>query len=102
MKVDMPRNSNSSNSKPMPFKPIMPPMAPVSFNTPSLFQSVKEGFGFGLGSTIARNLFSTRTESLHNTSHIALVEKEQKKTKEFKQCMETSNNNYDECVRHLE
>lgn len=101
----MPRKSNSSSNsnqnKLMPFKPIMPPMAPVSLNTPSLFQSVKEGFGFGLGSTIARNIFSTRSEPAHNTSHVA--EKTQKKQiQEFKQCMEISNNNYEECVRHLE
>ena len=84
----------------------MPPMAPVSGNTPSLFQSVKEGFGFGLGSTIARNLFSTRPESVHNRTQdtaTATVKKDQQKhVQEFKQCMETSNNNYEECVRHLE
>ena len=81
-------------------------MAPVSGNTPSLFQSVKEGFGFGLGSTIARNLFSARPESAHRTQDTAAartVKKDQQKhVQEFKQCMETSNNNYEECVHHLE
>lgn len=85
-------------------------MAPVSGNTPSLFQSVKEGFGFGVGSTIARNLFSARPESAHHRTQdtataaaARTVKKDQQKhVQEFKQCMETSNNNYEECVHHLE
>ena len=87
----------------------MPPMAPVSLNTPSLFQSVKEGFGFGLGSTIARNIFSSHEPVHHRSQDTAIaaatatVKKDQQKhVQEFKQCMETSNNNYEECVRHLE
>jgi hypothetical protein len=49
-----------------------------------LFSSIKQGFGFGMGSSIAHNIFD---RTVHTTD----------KTTEFKQCMEKTYNNYEEC-----
>ena len=62
----MPRSHNSSkpaflSKPPMRPPPIMGPIMPtqsstVSSGTPSFTQSVKEGFSFGLGASVARNV----------------------------------------------
>lgn len=57
---------------------------------PNLFSSIKQGFGFGVGSSIAHNIFDSKeTKPLHPVID---------KTTEFKQCMEKTFNNYEECA----
>jgi hypothetical protein len=74
----MPRNSGSKPSSYNPSKPyssvIMPrfhsPLGPTfaaSLGTPviqrpSLFTSIKEGFGWGIGTSIARNMFESKPQ----------------------------------------
>jgi hypothetical protein len=59
-----------------------------------LFSSIKQGFGFGIGSSIAHNIFdSEATKSLPPRLHPVID-----KTTEFKQCMEKTYNNYEECA----
>ena len=61
--------------------------------TPSLFSSVKQGFGFGIGSSIAHSIFGSRpAQPLRPLDPVI------DKTREFKQCMEKTYNNYEECV----
>ena len=55
---------------------------------PSLFSSVKQGFGFGVGSSFAHNIFDTKAAKPVNPVT--------DKTTEFKQCMEKTYNNYEE------
>jgi hypothetical protein len=87
----MPRSTN----KPLLSKPVAstPQVNTPQVNTPalsiqqpSLFSSIKQGFGFGMGSSIAHNIFDSKV-----VHHVA------DKTTEFKQCMEKTYNNYDEC-----
>jgi hypothetical protein len=60
---------------------------------PSLFSSVKQGFGFGIGSSIAHSIFGSRpAQPLRPLDPVI------DKTREFKQCMEKTYNNYEECV----
>lgn len=54
----------------------------------SLFSSIKQGFGFGMGSSIAHNIFNSRA--------VHVKDKTIDKSTEFKQCMEKTNN-YEEC-----
>ena len=56
---------------------------------PTLFNSMKQGFGFGVGSSIARNLFE----------HKPPVKSDP--TAEFKRCMERTFNNYETCEIYL-
>ena len=60
---------------------------------PNLFSSIKEGFGFGIGSSIAHNIFDSKEAKP--------LQPVLDKTKEFKQCMEKTYNNYEECVAIL-
>lgn len=60
---------------------------------PSLFSSVKQGFGFGIGSSIAHNIFDSK-----EATPMAPLRDVIDKTTEFKQCMEKTYNNYEECA----
>jgi hypothetical protein len=80
----MPRTSNKSViSKPA----VNTSAIQISNQQPSLFSSIKQGFGFGIGSSIAHNIFDSKEAKNPVTD----------KTTEFKQCMEKTYNNYDEC-----
>ena len=81
----MPRSSN----KPVVNKPVVSSVLQNRLpgnEQPSLFSSMKQGFGFGIGSSIAHNIFDRKVEH-------PVVDK----TTEFKQCMEKTYNNYEEC-----
>ena len=87
-----------SNNKPVVNKPAVSNSAlqngPPGNERPSLFSSIKHGFGFGIGSSIAHNIFdSEATKPLPPRLHPVID-----KTTEFKQCMEKTYNNYEECA----
>ena len=82
----MPRSTN----KPLISKPVvnnsLVHYRPVE---PNLFSSIKQGFGFGIGSSIAHNIFDSKeAKPVHPVDT----------TREFKQCMEKTYNNYEECA----
>ena len=86
-----------SNNKPVVNKPavsnsVLQNRLP-SNQHPSLFSSVKHGFGFGIGSSIAHNIFDSK-EAKPMPPLYRVIDK----TTEFKQCMETTYNNYEECA----
>ena len=86
----MPRSTN----KPVVNKPVV--NKPVVNNSvvqhrleqPSLFSSIKQGFGFGVGSSIAHNIFDSKP---------AQPRQPLDKITEFKECMEKTYNRYEEC-----
>ena len=86
----MPRSSNKPViNKPVVNNSIVQNRLPTN-ERPSLFSSIKQGFGFGIGSSIAHNIFDSKeAKPLH-----PVVDK----TTEFKQCMEKTYNNYEECA----
>jgi len=86
-----------SNNKPFVNKPtvsnsVLQNRLPNN-ERPSLFSSIKQGFGFGIGSSIAHNIFDS-TEAKPPIHLHTVIDK----TTEFKQCMEKTYNNYEECV----
>jgi hypothetical protein len=95
----MPRESRNKLSM---YNPTKPPINTITLNRPTLFQSVKDGFGFSIGATIARNLVTPifSPEKIQQDIRDNLVKNNEKK-QEFKQCMEKTQN-YDECVHYLE
>lgn len=69
---------------------------------PSLFSSVKQGFGFGIGSSIAHNIFDSKeAKPMPPMPPMPPLPPVIDKTTEFKQCMEKTYNNYEECVSIL-
>jgi len=84
----MPRSTN----KPVVNNSIVQNRLPGN-QPPSLFSSIKQGFGFGIGSSIAHNIFDSKEAKVLAPLHPVID-----KTTEFKQCMEKTYNNYEECV----
>jgi len=116
----MPRSNSNSRPvyKPTPVMPTtrpsvyVPPQSPITVQhqQPGFFGSMVQGFGLGMGSSIARNMFEHKpvyeqqqqnrlppVSPLNTNVKVIDVKKQ-----EFKQCMEKTYNNYDECVHHLE
>jgi hypothetical protein len=88
----MPRQ-NSTKISPLKSKStiISNPTSSIAPKNNTLFSSIKEGFGFGIGSTIARNMVN----SVMNPTPINLPN-----CIEYKKCLE-SNNKY-ECFGNLD
>jgi hypothetical protein len=86
----MPRSTNKAViSKPAVNNSALQNRVP-GYQQPSFFSTIKQGFGFGIGSSIAHNIFDSKEAKP--------VERVIDKTTEFKQCMEKTYNNYDECA----
>jgi hypothetical protein len=89
-----------SNNKPVVNKPAVSNSVlqnrPSGNEGPSLFSSIKQGFGFGIGSSIAHNIFDSKEIKPLPSLHPVID-----KTTEFKQCMEKTYNNYEECASIL-
>jgi hypothetical protein len=86
----MPRSTNKPViSKPVVNNSVVQNRLPGNVQ-PSLFSSIKQGFGFGVGSSIAHNIFDSKEAKPHHP----VIDK----TREFKQCMEKTYNNYEECA----
>jgi hypothetical protein len=114
----MPRTSNSSKKQTFGFNPPPAPApAPASApspniiryeqSQPSLFGSITQGFGLGMGSSIARNIFESKPSQPlvireQPVAYSQQPEKGETKVSEFIQCMEKTYNNYYECVHHLD
>jgi len=56
----MPRSQSSKQNRIVPITSVQKSHQPQQLGSPSLslFQSIKQGFGFGLGNSIAHRLFS--------------------------------------------
>lgn len=72
---------------------------PIVKNKTSLFSSIKEGFGFGIGSTIARNLFGGSNESNKVYPNEPSKVKSNSACVEYNKCLE-SDDKY-ECFSNL-
>ena len=99
----MPRSTN----KPVISKPVVnnsPIQNRLAGNQqPSLFSTIKQGFGFGIGSSIAHNIFDSKeVKPMHPvtdaTREVKPLHPVTDATREFKQCMEKTYNNYEECA----
>ena len=97
----MPRNTQSSPkplvTKPVVTKQVVPINQPTVLTIPpqSLGQTMKEGFGLGVGLSVGRNIvdgvfnmFSTPKSS---------NPKEQNKVAEYEKCLEYSSNDIEKC-----
>jgi hypothetical protein len=93
----MPRSTNKPVvNKPVVNNSVAQNRLPGNQN-PSLFSSMKQGFGFGIGSSIAHNIFDSKPANPLPPLPLPLRPVIDKTT-EFKQCMEKTYNNYEECA----
>ena len=66
----MPRTTSKTNSKsyrspPPPLQTQQPPMrtpTPLQIQPPSMFDTMKQGFSFGVGSSIAHSIFGPKNK----------------------------------------
>ena len=93
-----PRNHTTISSKSSPatsVAPYHPPPVPAVFHptAPTFFQSAKEGFGLGVGASIARNIVDRAFGSVTSVASVAPVvssqpPKHEMNTKLYEQCIQ--------------
>ena len=102
----MPRKERKSSSPlkyPVKSSPLQA-QAPLTTSAPqsSFFGTIKEGFAFGIGSSIARNIFaSPQPVSQPATQPVTQPTPSEIEKMTFTQCMDKTGGNYEECG-HLE
>jgi hypothetical protein len=92
----MPRNQKKSSVAPYQ-EPKTIVLQNPALKRPSMMDTIKEGFSFGVGTSIARNV----VDRVMGPSSVA-PNSEKKPTFEFQQCMEDSAHNYELCKHHLQ
>ena len=82
--------------------PPAPSSVPVS-GAPTLGQSIKQGFGFGMGSAIAHRIFGASPTIVVQPTPAPTQAPtvEPKYPREFEQCMRESNNDREVCKQFL-
>jgi hypothetical protein len=105
----MPRSaSNRQNSKSSPapkYSPVpslSPVPAPIQSSSPSMMDTMKQGFAFGIGSSIAHNIFDSKPNSKNKDENINKNEitNEPKLTTDkmyelYNKCLENNDRNID-------
>jgi hypothetical protein len=111
----MPRSVNRTNTKSSetkqrrapspapsysPVPTIIPAPSPAPYTTqpPSMVDSMKQGFGFGIGSAIANNLFRTNNKEETPKKNEAINEHKLTNDKIYElynKCLEKNDNNID-------
>jgi hypothetical protein len=85
-KLEMPRSDSKRTPVVFPKSPVA---IPITVQRPSLLESAKEGFGLGIGVSIARNIVDRAFSSIDKS----LTEKKPLiKSKEYMQCMDDGGN----------
>lgn len=103
----MPRSSSSGRSSPRTmvcsnYKSTTVAPAPVptavrhTVEAPSFGQSMKQGFGFGMGSAIAHNIFGSSYVNNQTMSTAPII-----KNPEYEKCMKESFNDKEVCKQYL-
>ena len=109
----MPRSVNKQNSKssPAPPKPAIRPPSPspspslfapmpIQRSSNSMMDTMKQGFAFGIGSSIAHNLFDSKPKSKDENVNKNEITNEPKLTTDkmyelYNKCLENNDRNID-------
>jgi hypothetical protein len=104
----MPRSVNKPKSKSSPPAPTPPPAQHIQSGSPSMMDTMKQGFAFGIGSSIAHNIFDSKPNSKNKDENINKNEitNEPKLTTDkmyelYNKCLEKNDRNID-CTVILE
>ena len=102
----MPRTTSKTNSKsyrspPPPLQTQQPPMrtpTPLQIQPPSMFDTMKQGFSFGVGSSIAHSIFGPKNKDENVIKKEASDESKLTSDKIYEiynKCLEKNDNNID-------
>lgn len=98
----MPKSTNRENSKLSMPKQTIPPPASSPPSSPSMVDSMKQGFSFGVGSSIAHNMVNTifNSKNKDEIGNIKEITNETKLTSDkiyelYNKCLEKNDNNID-------
>lgn len=91
--------STPINVKPETPQNTPPPIQLPPQQAPTLFDSVKQGFGFGIGTSIAHSIFGGSSEE--NNKPTSTGTAKAPFIDEFLKCMERTENNIEECKQLL-
>jgi hypothetical protein len=109
----MPRTTSKTNSKsyspPAPIRPPPPPLqshssspmnpsAPLQSHPPSMFDTMKQGFSFGVGSSIAHSIFGPKNKDENVIKKEVTNETKLSSDKIYEiynKCLEKNDNNID-------
>jgi hypothetical protein len=97
----MPRNQKKSSIIPYQEQKTIVLQNPA-LKRPSMMDTVKEGFSFGVGSSIARNVIDRVMGSSSVAPSVEPISEKKNHTLEFQQCMEDSAHNYALCKDYLQ
>ena len=98
----------SLHSKRQVFKNKSSSYTPIAQQYPSISNTIKEGFAFGIGSSIAHNtisrLFNTSSDTNKNTQDTMCISKTHCniKLQEYDQCLSQNQNNCKELISEYE
>lgn len=102
----MKRNKTNRKRTPPPAQPstvIHPPAPTIQNRTTSFGSALSEGFAWGIGTSLARNLFShsVQKENIQEKNTMPIpsssVPNVDDLYEKYNQCMEKSNSNYENC-----
>jgi len=102
----------SLHSKRQVFKNKSPTHTPVTQQSPSMATTIKEGFAFGIGSSVAHNaitrLFNSPSDTIKNTQDTMCISKTHCdiKLRDYEECIRQYRDNckeliteYEKCIR---
>jgi hypothetical protein len=98
----------SLHSKRQVFKNKSSTYTPVTQQSPSMTTTIKEGFAFGIGSSVAHNaitrLFNSPSDTIKNTQDTMCISKTHCniKLQEYEQCLAQNQNNCKELISEYE
>ncbi len=95
----------SGAATPINVKPEVPSVSPPPMQlppqqTPTLMDSVKQGFGFGIGTSIARSIFGGGDSKTERPNAMKEETARAPHIEDFLKCMQDTDNNMDAC-RHI-
>lgn len=100
----MPGKQNRRSSTPSTPPPPIPSPSSPSPSSPSLLSTVKEGFAFGVGSSIARNVIDNMFDKDKDKAEVPQEKKTVENKDVFKlynDCMENSDKDKNNCRKIL-
>lgn len=109
-----PRNTSSRNTYPVQksaSKSSLPSPQPINYQQqypqqysqqPTFFQSMTQGFGLGMGSSIARNIFETKQPVVIHETNKQQIDSSPLRCNDYIKCLKLDDYSKSDCLSNLE